>query len=93
MSGEEFLGLEPAHIRRNDIAWPLPESVTHFRKLQWEFVPLKLREHAHKDIESERILPFVKNDKLSSGGFSDVYKVRIHPLYHDFKPYSNEQRE
>lgn len=70
-----------------------PESVTHFHKLQWEFVPLKLREHAHKDIESERVLPFVENEKLSSGGYSTVFKVKVHPLYHDFEPCSSEQRK
>lgn len=70
-----------------------PESVTHFQKLQWEFVPLKFREHAHKDIESERVLPFVENEKVSSGGFSTVFKVKVHPLYHDFEPCSDKQGE
>jgi hypothetical protein len=70
-----------------------PESATHFRKLQWEFVPLKLREHAHKDIESERVLPFVDNEKISSGGFSTVFRVKVHPWYHNFEPSSREQRK
>ncbi|KAH7086776.1 kinase-like domain-containing protein [Paraphoma chrysanthemicola] len=70
-----------------------PESATHFSKLQWEFVPLKLREHTHKDIEPERVLPFVENKRLSSGGYSTVFKVKVHPLYHDFEPCSGEQPE
>lgn len=65
------------------------ESVSHFQRLQWEYVPLKLRERSHKDLESGYILPFVENTKLASGGFSTVFKTIIHPLYQDWQPSPN----
>jgi hypothetical protein len=61
-----------------------PESATHFEKLQWEYVPLKFREGAHKDLESGRILPYVKNTKITSGGFSTIFNITIHPSYQDW---------
>jgi hypothetical protein len=73
-------------LEEKRLAEIFPESALNFQKLQWEYVPLKFREHSHKDLESGCILPFVENTKLSSGGFSTVFKVIIHPLYQDWKP-------
>ncbi|OAL51491.1 kinase-like protein [Pyrenochaeta sp. DS3sAY3a] len=59
----------------------VPESATHFEKLQWEYFPLKLRENTHKDLEPKRILPYIANEPLSFGGSSAVFKVKIHSWY------------
>jgi hypothetical protein len=61
-----------------------PESVAHFERLQWEYIPLKFRQGAHKDLEPGRILPYVKNTKKSSGGFSTIFNITIHPSYQDW---------
>jgi hypothetical protein len=55
-----------------------PESASLFWKLQWEYVPLKFREGSHKNIESDRVLPFIEDEELSSGGSSKVFRVKIH---------------
>lgn len=62
----------------------VPESATHFGKLQWEYFPLKLREYSHKDLEPNRLLPYIANEPLSSGGFSAVFKVKIHSWYYNW---------
>lgn len=61
-----------------------PESASHFQRLQWEYFPLKFQQGMHKDLSSSYILPFIRNTKLSSGGFSTVFKVTIHPSYQDW---------
>ncbi|OCK98959.1 kinase-like protein [Cenococcum geophilum 1.58] len=62
----------------------IPESASHFQKLQWEYIPFKFREHFHSALEPQRILPFIHDKQFSSGGFSTVYKVTMHSLYQNW---------
>jgi hypothetical protein len=62
----------------------IPESASHFQKLQWEYIPFKFREHFHSALEPQRILPFIRDKQFSSSGFSTVYKVTVHSLYQNW---------
>ena len=63
-----------------------PESVSHFQKLQYEYVPLKFREFSHKYLENNLILPYIENIEIASGAFSKVFKSTVHPFYQDWEP-------
>ena len=63
-----------------------PESLSHVQSLQWQYFPLKFREFSHKDLGSKHVLPFIDNTRLTSGGFSTVFKIAVHPLYQDWEP-------
>jgi hypothetical protein len=56
-----------------------------FYEKQWEFTapifaPFVLR----RSLEYETILPFIKEEKLGSGGFGDVYLLDIDPGHQVF---------
>ncbi|KAI8934449.1 hypothetical protein NX059_009181 [Plenodomus lindquistii] len=61
-----------------------PECATQFNKLQWEYFPVHLREHFHIEMSTNQIVPYLKNEKISSGGFSKVFKIRFHPSYQNW---------
>lgn len=51
------------------------------REIQWQFLPYVFRSDMcdhHRVIDNDNvILPFLKQEPLMEGGFSDVYKVTV----------------
>lgn len=38
----------------------------------------------HYVLENQSILPFIENEEKREGGFSDVWRVKIHPAHHNY---------
>ncbi|KAF4536841.1 Protein kinase domain-containing protein [Lasiodiplodia theobromae] len=56
------------------------ENASHFFNNQWSFLPYKFRRFAfHNQLQKEEVLPYIEENQIGGGGFSTVYKVRIHP--------------
>ena len=66
-------------------------DIDRFMDLQWRFLsPFFSRPDPREkkprfyQFDKSCILPFTEVDHIQSGGFSDVYRVKIHPDHHDF---------
>ena len=55
-----------------------------FKRQQWMFLAAKI-ESRSKNIESERILPFMKQSPLGFGGSGQTYLIEVHPEYNRLK--------
>ncbi|KAF8250382.1 kinase-like protein, partial [Wilcoxina mikolae CBS 423.85] len=66
------------HISRDGAICPL------FLKRQYEFLPRTIGEESGEGRHSwtsEYVLPFIAKTEIGGGGFSKVFKTKIHPLY------------
>lgn len=58
-------------------------------EVQWEFLPYVFRKdmcEGHVMMHSRRILPFVEEEHLISGGFSDIFKLKLVASQQEFFP-------
>jgi len=52
---------------------------TKFFKIQWEYaVPIFSKRSLHRSLHSDIILPFIKDEDVSKGGFGIVSEVALH---------------
>lgn len=57
-----------------------PLKAIEFEALKWEYFPFRFRSAMYqKTIPPEVIVPFTYHEEVGKGGFSQVYKVIIHP--------------
>ncbi|OKL57877.1 hypothetical protein UA08_06715 [Talaromyces atroroseus] len=60
----------------------LREEVTMwFQQWKWQFSPPSFEDGSYQLYQQGTILPYLKEAKIGPGGFSDVYRVDIHPSY------------
>ncbi|KAL1606560.1 cell cycle RNA binding protein whi3 [Paraconiothyrium brasiliense] len=52
-----------------------------FNRAQWMFCAHTFEQDKHKDMSSERILPFVEKTQLERGSSGVLHKVKLHPGY------------
>lgn len=70
----------------------LPQAWANFKSLQWEYLAYRFRKGQYQiKLGPERVLPFVDQEDLGSGGYSTVYKVTIHPTHQALIPEAKNQ--
>lgn len=63
----------------------IPEAVKRFESLQYEYLAYSFRSgQYHKKLSDHQILPFIHQECIGGGGFSSVYKVRVHASHQNF---------
>ena len=63
----------------------IPEAVKRFECLQYEYLAYRFRSgQYHKKLSDHQILPYIHQERKGGGGFSSVYKVRIHSSHQNF---------
>lgn len=56
-----------------------PAVAAAFSERQWELIPFELKRGAlHLELEFNHILPFLEDEKVASGGFGEVFKVKLY---------------
>ena len=63
----------------------IPEAMKGFASLQYEYLAYRFRSgQYHKKLSEHQILPYVHSEYIGGGGFSSVYKVRVHSSHQNF---------
>ena len=62
-----------------DLEYVAPEIAKMFVEVQWEFVPVTMEKHKHKELERLEILPIKRNKRLADrdGSYGDMYEIDI----------------
>ncbi|KAI3323108.1 kinase-like protein [Xylariaceae sp. AK1471] len=64
----------------------IPDIAAEFYAAQWEFAaPTFARNVIHRVLQPDHRLPFITNERFTSGGFGEIYKIAIHP-HHQAAP-------
>jgi hypothetical protein len=68
------------YFSRNDLFFLPQEIGDAFFERQWEFIPVVLEKGTlHRELSSDYILPFLEDKKIGSGGFGDIFKIKLDP--------------
>ena len=63
----------------------IPEAVKRFECLQYKYLAYQFRRgQYHKRLSEKQILPYIRQEKIGGGGFSTVYRVRVHSSHQNF---------
>lgn len=63
----------------------IPKAVKGFQCLQYEYLAYQFRRgQYHKRLSEAQILPYIQQEKIGGGGFSTVYKIRVHSSHQNF---------
>ena len=63
----------------------IPEAAKRFECLQYEYLAYRFqRGQYHKRLSEKQILPYTRQEKIGGGGFSTVYRVRVHSSHQNF---------
>ncbi|TVY16217.1 Cyclin-dependent kinase 14 [Lachnellula arida] len=74
--------------------WP-PHDINEFYHIQWSFsAPVFDQLHKHYEMDEHVIMPFVESeeDNARQGGYSEVWRVRIHPAHQRLLPPINGEQ-
>ena len=70
----------------------IPLHASQFEQLQWDYVAFQFRkDRYHQVIPPACILPYTEQTSLRGGGYSRVYRVRIHAAYQNLLSNSEEK--
>ena len=58
-----------------------------FTERQWNYLALEFSRGPYvQQLSADHVLPYVEQEQIGSGGFSRVYKVRVHPAHQTIEP-------
>lgn len=62
-----------------DLEHVSPEIAKMFVEVQWEFVPVIMGKHQHRELERLEIIPIKRNKRLADrdGSYGDMYEIDI----------------
>jgi hypothetical protein len=71
---------------KEDLYYLKDPAADHFEKHQWALLPVLLTcNDMHRDPSPKEILPFLSEERIGSGGFGDVWKVKVYPSCQNIK--------